>query len=160
LSPAEERVALFVTLKFHEGVYVEGGSGAEFVDLDRVVDYEFDWLERIDEGGIASELLHGVAHGGEIDDARDAGEILEEDAAGGEGDFFFWLGIFIPGREGTDVFFFYVAAVFGAEEILEQDAKRVREMFGRDALLVEGVEAVDFVFFVADFEGGAGVETI
>jgi hypothetical protein len=29
-----------------------------------------------------------------------------------------------------------------------------------DALLVEGVEAVDFVFFAADFEGGAGVEAI
>jgi hypothetical protein len=33
-------------------------------------------------------------------------------------------------------------------------------MFGGDALLVEGVEAVDFVFFVADFEGGAGVEAV
>jgi hypothetical protein len=30
----------------------------------------------------------------------------------------------------------------------------------RDALLVEGVEAIDFVFFVADFEGGAGVEAV
>ncbi len=27
-------------------------------------------------------------------------------------------------------------------------------------MLVEGVEAVDFVFLVADFEGGAGVEAI
>jgi hypothetical protein len=33
-------------------------------------------------------------------------------------------------------------------------------MFGRDALLVEEAEAIDFVFFVADFEGGAGVETV
>jgi hypothetical protein len=33
-------------------------------------------------------------------------------------------------------------------------------MFGRDALLVEGVEAVDFVFFVADLESGAGVEAV
>jgi hypothetical protein len=29
-----------------------------------------------------------------------------------------------------------------------------------DALLVEGVEAVDFVFFVADFEGGFAVEAV
>jgi hypothetical protein len=33
-------------------------------------------------------------------------------------------------------------------------------MFGGDALLVESVEAVDIVFFVADFENGAGVETV
>jgi hypothetical protein len=31
---------------------------------------------------------------------------------------------------------------------------------GGDSLLVEGVEAIDFVFFFADFEGGATVETI
>jgi hypothetical protein len=33
-------------------------------------------------------------------------------------------------------------------------------MLSRDALLVKGVEAVDFVFFVADFEGGAAIETV
>jgi len=33
-------------------------------------------------------------------------------------------------------------------------------MFGGDALLIEGIEAVDFVFFLADFERGAGVKTI
>jgi hypothetical protein len=33
-------------------------------------------------------------------------------------------------------------------------------MFGGDALLIQCVEAVDFVFFVADFQGGAGVETV
>ena len=54
LSPAEEGVALFVALEFEQGVYVEGVGGAEFVDLDGVVDYEFYRLERIDESGIAA----------------------------------------------------------------------------------------------------------
>jgi hypothetical protein len=31
---------------------------------------------------------------------------------------------------------------------------------GRDALFVEGVEAIDLVFFVADFEGGFAIETV
>jgi len=84
----------------------EGGGGAELVDLHGVVDDEFDGLQRIDEGGIAAELLHGVAHGGEVDDAGDAGEILEENAAGCESDFFIGPGVFIPGRHGADVFFF------------------------------------------------------
>jgi hypothetical protein len=125
-----------------------------------VVDDEFDGLQRIDERGVASELLHGIAHGGEVDDAGDAGEILEENAAGGEGDFRIGLGVFVPRREGADVFFLDVAAVFGAEEIFEEDAQAKREMFGGDALLVKGGEAVDFVFFVADFEGRAGVEAV
>jgi hypothetical protein len=33
-------------------------------------------------------------------------------------------------------------------------------VLSRDSLLVEGVEAVDFVFFFADFEDGAAVETV
>jgi hypothetical protein len=33
-------------------------------------------------------------------------------------------------------------------------------VFGGDALLIEGVETVDFVFFVADFEEGARVEAV
>ena len=48
LSPAEEGVTLFVALEFEQGVYVEGVGGAEFVDLDGVVDYQFYRLERID----------------------------------------------------------------------------------------------------------------
>ena len=38
LAPAEEGVALFVALEFEQGVHVEGVGGAEFVDLDGVVD--------------------------------------------------------------------------------------------------------------------------
>ena len=37
--------------------------------------------ERIDLGRIAAHLLHGVAHGGQIDDGRHAGEILQQHAA-------------------------------------------------------------------------------
>jgi hypothetical protein len=33
-------------------------------------------------------------------------------------------------------------------------------MFGGDALLVEGVEAINFVFLIADFKRGAGFETV
>jgi len=160
LAPAEERVTLLVALEFEGSVHVEGAGGAEFVDLDGVIDYEFDGLEGIDERGIAAELLHGVAHGGEVDDAGDAGEILEQNTAGSEGDFLVGLGIPVPGRERPNVFFLYVAAVLSAEQVLKQDAQGEREMFRGNALLVERVEAVDFVFFVADFEGGAATETI
>ena len=155
-----KRVALFVALEFEQGVHVESVGGAEFVDLDGVVDDQFHRLQRVDERGIAAQGLHGVAHGGQVDDAGDAGEILQEDAAGGESDFLFRLRLAVPICERAHFFFGDVASVFGAELVLEQDAQGEREMFGGDALLVEGVEAVDFEFFVADFEGGFAVETI
>ena len=160
LSPAEEGIALFVALEFEQGVHVEGVGAAEFIDLDGVVDYQFDRLEGVDQGGIAAEVLHGIAHGGQVDYAGDAGEILKQNAAGSEGDFFIGPGIFVPFRQGGDVFFFYVAAVFGAQEIFEKDAEGVWKMFARDALFIEGVETVDFVFLVAGFEYGAGVEAV
>ncbi len=76
LSPAKEGVAFFVALEFEERVHFESVDGTEFVDLHGVVDDEFDGLQRIDERGVSTELLHGVAHGREVDDAGDAGEIL------------------------------------------------------------------------------------
>jgi hypothetical protein len=85
---------------------------------------------------------------------------LEEDAAGREGDFLVGLRLAVPLREGAHLFFGNVASVFGAELVFEQDAERKRQVLGRDALLVERVETVDFVFFFADFEGGFAVETI
>ena len=83
-------------MELQQGVYVEGVGGAEFVYLDGVVDYQFDRLQRIDQSRVAAQLLHGVAHGGQVDHAGDAGEILEQDAAGGEGDFLVGVGVLVP----------------------------------------------------------------
>ncbi len=77
----------------------------------------------IDQRGIATELLHGIAHGGEIDHAGDAGEILQEDAAGGESDFFVGLGVFIPAGERADFVLGDVAAVFGAQQVFQQNTQ-------------------------------------
>jgi len=60
----------------------------------------------------------------------------------------------------VDFFFGDVASVFGAEQVLEQDAKGEREMNGGDSCFIERVEAVDFVFFVANFEISAAIEAI
>jgi hypothetical protein len=89
LSPAQKRVALFVALEFEQRIDVEGIGRSEFVDLHGVVDDQFGGLQRIDQPGIAAEPLHGIAHGGQIDHRRNAGEILQQDTAGREGDFFF-----------------------------------------------------------------------
>src|SRR5579864_1111525 len=70
LPPAEEGVAFLVALKFEERIHLEGVGGAELVDLHGVIDDEFDGLERVDQAGITTELFHGIAHGGKIDEDR------------------------------------------------------------------------------------------
>ena len=80
LAPAQERVALLVALELELGVALEGEPLGELVDLDRVVDHELGRHERVDLRGVAAEVLHRVAHGGEVDDRRDAGEVLHQHA--------------------------------------------------------------------------------
>ena len=89
-----------------------------------MIDDQFDRLQWIDQSGIASQGLHGVAHGRQIDYAGDAGEILEKHTAGAEGDFPVGLRFAIPVGEGAHFFLGDGATVFGAELILEQDAQR------------------------------------
>jgi hypothetical protein len=84
-------------------------------------------------------LFHGVAHGGKIHDAGDASEILQQNAAGCEGDFFIRLRPAVPFGESLHIFLFDVAAVFGAEQIFEQNAEREGQVCGRNSLLIKGV---------------------
>ena len=87
LAPLQEVIALAVARIFKRHVLAERLRRAEFIDDDRVVDDEIDGHQRIDLVGIAAELGHAVAHGGEIDDGWNAGEILHQHAGRAEADF-------------------------------------------------------------------------
>src|ERR1019366_5583551 len=162
LAPLEEGVALSVAGEFEGGVEVVGVDGAEFVDLDGVVDDELGGLERIDLFGIAAEGAHGVAHGGEIDDGGDAGEVLHEDASGHVGDLAGGFGLGVPVGEEGDVVGGDGVAVFVAEEVFEQDAEgegKAGEV-GFGGGFGEGVEAEDVDGGPAAGEGCGAVEGI
>ena len=98
LAPLEERVALAVALEVALGVDGEGALVAEGVDLDRVVDHEVDVDQRVDRGRVAADLLHRVAHRGQVDDGRHAGEVLHQHPGGLEGDLDAGLGRRVPAR--------------------------------------------------------------
>ena len=89
LAPAQEGVALDIALHFEVGVEGEGAGDAEFVHLHGVVNYQLGGEQGIDFFRFAAQLAHGFAHGGEVHYGGNAGEILEQDAGGHEGDFFF-----------------------------------------------------------------------
>ena len=86
LRPAQQLVALAVALVLALDVERERAGAAELVDLDRVVDDQVGRHERLDACRVAADIGHRVAHRGEIDDGRDAGEVLEQDARGHERD--------------------------------------------------------------------------
>ncbi len=135
--------------------------GAVFVDLDGVVDDELGGLQGVDLLGVAAEGDHGVAHGGEVDDGGDAGEVLHEHAGRPEGDLAVLDVLGVPGSEGGDVFLRHGDAVLEAHEVLQQDAQGERQ--ARDvgqAGLGESLQTVVGEGAAADVEGRAGAIAI
>ncbi len=127
LAPAEKGVALDIALKLQLGVETESIGVAEFIDLHGMVDDQLGGEEWIDARGIAAHALDGFAHGGEINHGGNAGEVLQQNACGHEGDFFLYS-VGSPTGERANVFGANEAAIFAAQKIFQQDAKGKRQL--------------------------------
>ena len=60
---------------------------AEVIDLHGMIDDELHGLERVYAVGISAKRHDRVSHGGKVDDARNAGEVLQQDPRRHERDF-------------------------------------------------------------------------
>ena len=134
-----------------------------------MVDDQLDGDERVDLRGVAAEPRQRVAHGGEVDDAGHAGEVLHEDALGGEGDLVggvagalaVALGVGAPARDGDDVVGRDVRAVLVAQQVLEEDLDGVGQPVDVVALgQRRGLDVEDLVGAVADGQVGPGAEGV
>ena len=121
LPPPQEGIPLPVSPELELCVQLKRVAAAEVIHLNRVIDDELDGLQRIDAIGIAAEANHAVAHRGKIDDAGDAGEVLEEDTRGRKRNLLLELRAWLPGGERLDVLRLHEARVFVAQQILEKD---------------------------------------
>ncbi len=162
LAPLQEAVALLVLLVFARHVLRQRFRGAEVVDDDRMVDHEVDRNERIDPVGVAAEGGHRVAHGGEIDDRRHAGEVLHQHARGAESDLVFVSAAAPrPGRDRLDVLLLDGASVLVAQQILEYDFERERQLGDAgEAILLGALERIDLVALRPDRQRFAAPETV
>lgn len=158
LAPAEQHVALAIALEFEQRVDVESLVGAVFVDLDGVVNDEVGGHERVGFGGVFAHGGEGIAHGGEIDHAGDAREILQQDAGGHEGDL-----LVVTGGAACDCFNVRgldALAVFLAEQVFEQDLVRKRQGRDVDAVGFKCSKTVKAVFLTARLQRGFGAKTV
>ena len=156
LAPAQELVALTVALVFDVHVALDGVCVAEGVNLDRVVDDEFSGSQRVDVVRVTAEFLNGFAHGGEVDDAGNTGEVLHDDTSRRELDFNARFGLGVPRGECLDVVLGDVGTVFGAEQVLQQDLEAERKL----VRTIDRAEAVDLVGLVSDLKSALGLETV
>ncbi len=156
LAPAQELVALAVALVFEIHVALERVRAAEHVGDDGVVDHQFGRGERVDLVRVAAKFGDGLAHGGQVDNAGHAGEVLHDDAAGRELDLGRWLGVRIPAGQGTDVVGSDIEAVLGAQQVFQQDLQAVGQVRGA----VHRVQSEHLVGGVANGERAAGTEAV
>ena len=123
-------------------------GAAEHVEDHRVVDDHLGGGQRVDLVGVAAEVGDGLTHGGEVDDAGHAGEVLHDHAGRGELDLDARVGRRIPVGDGVDVVRGDVGAVLGAQQVLGEDLQAVGEFLGAG----DRVEAEDLVAVVSDLE--------
>ena len=67
-APLEELEAFSVSREFKLFVEVLGIVGAGGINLDRVIDDEVNGAKGVDFGRVSTKTLHGITHGGEIND--------------------------------------------------------------------------------------------
>jgi hypothetical protein len=159
LPPAQEGIALSVSFELELGVPKDRESCRVLVHLDGVVDDELDRKLRVDPVRVAAEIPHRVAHRSEVDDGRHAGEVLQQHAAGSEGDLLGGLGARDPAGYRLDVRFRDRDAVLVPQDVLEQDAERVRKPQHVEPAL-ERLDAEDLERAAADVELRPGSEAI
>ena len=111
--------------------------------------------ERFDHFRVLAHGVDGGAHGGEIDEQRHAGEVLEHDAGDDEGDFIIAGGLGVVVGEVLDVLVGNFESVVVAEQGFEHDPDGNRQVGEvRETLFGEGGERVEFAF-----GAGAGGES-
>ena len=158
LAPAQEHVAFAVSAELDFIVVLERIGRAVLVHLHRVIDDQFGGRQRIDPLWIAAEPDDGFAHGGQIDDAGNAGEVLHDDSRRSECDFVAGLRLRVPFQQGVDVASGDVHAVLEAQKIFEQNFQGKGQ--ASDILRLEGGEAQDFVLLRAHFQRRSCLEAI
>src|SRR6476620_10444962 len=80
LSPLEKLVTLAIALELHVQIEFERARRTKEIDLHRVIDDHVDWHQRLEDLRVASEPLHSTAHRREIDNQRNSGEVLQNNA--------------------------------------------------------------------------------
>ena len=112
--------------------------------------------------GVGAEARRGVAHGGEVDDRRNAGEILHQHAGRAEGDLVAGrAAVLEPVGDGADVVGLDGAAVLVAQQVLQQHLQR--EGQARDAgqaVLLGLLQGEIDVGLAADVERLAAFEAV
>ncbi len=126
LPPLEKLKALAIALEFLFRVVEQGVRIAEIIHLHAVIDHQIDGNEGIDALRPAARPLHRRAHRGQIDQARHAGEILQNHSRRLERNLARMAQARLPGRQALHIFLAHLGVVAMAQAAFQEnlDGKR------------------------------------
>ncbi|MNN00462.1 hypothetical protein D3C81_1130530 [compost metagenome] len=153
LRPAQEAVTFLVALKLDLHVVLERIRGTKRVDHNGVVDNEINRHERVDLLRIAAGFLYGIAHGGEVNDNRHAGEILQNNTSRDKRNLLILIAAFAPTCDLLHMLLSNGSSVVLTYSGLKQHFNRERQL-GNAAkpLLLESLQVEVTVALAADFQ--------
>ena len=159
-APAQELIAFQIAGIFQRHIVFKRLGVAEFIDHHAVIDDQIDRHQRVDLHRIAAELGDGIAHGGQIDNAGHAGEILHQHARRAIVDFVVRRAGGLPIDHGLHIGGGHGVAVFKAQQIFQQHLHRIGQ--ARDVTQLGGgsLQAVIGVAFAGRLQRAAGVQTV
>ena len=105
LAPFEKFITFRIALEFNVQVFCQRGRAARPGHLHAMVHDQVHGHQRFNNGGVFSKSGHSGAHGGQVHQKGNAGQVLENDAGYGERDFI-GTGIFrVPGGQIVHILF-------------------------------------------------------
>jgi hypothetical protein len=142
-APFQEFIALAIALVFARDVFLKAVVMAEIIHHHRVVDHQIHRNQRVHRFRIAAQRCGGVAHGGEVHNSRNAGEVLHQHAGRAIGDFMAGLAGLGPGCDGFDVGFGDGATVFKTQQVFQEDLQRVGQLGGAVEAVLLGLFQIE-----------------
>ena len=127
LSPPQKSVAFDISRQLELSVVTERLCRTEAVHLNRMVNDQVHRLKGVDDFRPATHPLHGVSHGGEINDCRDSRKVLHEHPSWHKSNLFVLLGLGIPTGKCLNIRLCDEFVVLEAQEVLEQHLDRERQ---------------------------------
>ncbi len=159
LSPAEKLVAFLVAFEFLVDVEGQRAVRGELIDLHGVINDQVARHQRIDLLRFAAHADHRRPQCGQIDDGRNAGKVLQHDAAGFKRQLGFLHVGRVPGREVRDVVLRHDEIINVPQQRFEEHSNRKRQPIDvRRGFLAELRQAVELKIAALRVQGRQGAE--
>ncbi|MNJ64807.1 hypothetical protein D3C77_607840 [compost metagenome] len=125
-----------------------------------MVDDQVHGRQRIDSLRVGAGFGHGVAHGGEVDDGGNAGEVLHQYAGRAVADLVVRAAVLQPVGDGLAVIGPHGRTVFPAQQVFQQDLERKRQAADVAQAFRRFRQAEVVIGLAVDFKATAAVQAV